>query len=245
MKRSKSILNEAYNELLITKNKLKELNIPRQLGNKTMQNLIESDLSNKDFISSIKLSKINPRLTQYELRKLRYEQRKLKKRVNDELKYLENANEKRLGKLTNNKLIAVSDDEFRLKRLLEISEDTYKDKGSTFNFEEEYKRLKNLTKPKPYKLYQERGINLLENLGKTIGVEDETINELIKEIKKLSPRKYQRFYQEERILNKLIHAYRDLNLLNGTEYYDYYVEEYYTDFNELVDNIKDIIKEYK
>lgn len=77
-----------------------------------------------------------------------------------------------------------------------------------------------------------------------IGYDKEKINKIKAELNKLSDKDFQRFFDEERIIANIRDKYKEWKKMKGQDYFDY--EREMTEiFDDLYDNIGDLLKDYK
>ena len=166
-------------------------------------------------MKSLTMTKKFPTTSQYKMDILKKERDKVLKRVEETRDLYSDLPAYRYGKELKGSALRNNPE---LEANLKYQESrAIRDMSEIKNVDDEIRILKKINEIPDYKDYQRRGLDLLEYAKDESGANIEQANKVIEAISRLTPEDYNKLYYQERILNKLIHAYNNFKTLKNNE----------------------------
>lgn len=238
--RTNEFINKAFEQMSKTNRSLSKKGYDKQIRQSEFDRLIKSNLSNTDVLKSLRMSRKSPTTSMYDKERLERLQKDLRTQVKSDYRDYSKMDYYKYGeKMSGNLLWNNLDLDLQLKRKYER---TLKDIKDIDNVKDEIRILEKLLEQPDYKDYQERGLKLLEYARDESGANEMKANEVIERIRRLKPEDYNKLYYQERILNKLIHAYNNFsNLKNKDKQLQAYELEIAGNFENMFESLEQIL----
>lgn len=238
-------LEKQNRELLPSKTTTKEIKNSITTKRELNQKLRELKQFSQKGIENVITTRGGVTTTKYELQKLRSIQAKLKKRTYRQIQHLQTTNPKVLGKEQPLSFAQMGDSFYNklLGRKEKLGKNISNLSPEEFEKYQSFLNRYNFELSGKQQIFMENYFDMLSDLAYYVGYDEGKIEQLKDKLMQLPPNKFYEFFNDDQGVKSILYYYVDQTKLRIDP--EYIKEDVTQLYDDLIDNIDEILKSYK